>query len=223
MNEKRWKYANNMKMLYHFLPTAEKKRRGRGWAQRSLRSLFLLLPAAAIGISWLVLTIHDQRGQKAAAEAVKKAGGIARCEPTRLGRLLSDNSLGEVVYASFSGETITDAALVHLQGLTRLRFLVIKGTKVTDAGLVHLQEMSQLELLALREGNVTGTGFGYIEGLHRLKFLVLNDTQVNDAGLVRLRALRQLQWLDIRDTKVTDKGVDELQRALPHCIIYRGG
>ena len=37
------------------------------------------------------------------------------------------------------GESITDAGLVHLQGLTQLQALCLADTKITDAGLVHLQ------------------------------------------------------------------------------------
>jgi hypothetical protein len=201
--------------------TAGKKDRRLRWYQWRLRSLFLLTFAVAIGVSWLAVTIRDQRKQKAAAEAIEKAGGIARCESTWLGKLLSDRSLGSVWCASFSGETTADDAIKHLQGLSDLQFLVVSHTRVTDAGLAHLQRLNRLEMLWLDGNKLTGSGLVHLQGLPRLGFLSLKDTQVNDAALLHLQGLRQLLWLDLRGTKVTDKGLDDLQRALPRCTIER--
>ena len=39
---------------------------------------------------------------------------------------------------------ITDAGLVHLQGLTGLERLHLTSTPITDAGLVHLQGLTCL-------------------------------------------------------------------------------
>ncbi len=92
---------------------------------------------------------------------------------TWLGRLLRDDSLVSVteLEADWGDWGATDAGLVHLQGLRRLKVLVLNNTEVGDAGLVHLQGLSQLQELWLAE------------------------TQVTDAGLVHLQGLRQLQVL----------------------------
>ncbi len=45
--------------------------------QYSLRSLLLLVVAVAIPCSWVAVEMQNERKQKAAAEAIKKAGG--RC------------------------------------------------------------------------------------------------------------------------------------------------
>ena len=56
--------------------------------------------------------------------------------------------------------------------------------------------------------------------LKNLDDLFLNNTSVTDAGLVHLSTLSQLKLLDLRDTAVTAGGVAELQKALPHCLIF---
>ena len=85
------------------LPTAEKKQPKLRWYQYSLRSLFLLTLLVAIGMSWLAVTMRNQRKQKAAAEAIEKAGGTVKSEPTWLGKLLRDDSLVSVTAVVLSG------------------------------------------------------------------------------------------------------------------------
>ena len=50
------------------------------WFQYSLRSLLLLMLAAAIGMSWVAVRVKSAREQEAAAEAVKKLGGWSCCD-----------------------------------------------------------------------------------------------------------------------------------------------
>ncbi len=202
------------------LPTAKKKQPKLHWYQWRLRSLFLLTLFVAIGISYVGVTIQNQRKQKAAAEEIRKVGGVPGCEPTWLGRLLRDDSLVRVESVALSGKSVNEATLVHLQELSQLRTLLLQGTKVTDGELVHLEGLSQLRRLWLNGTRITDAGLVHIQRLSQLHLLFLNDTEMTDTGLVHLQGLTQLQWLDLSNTKVTDEGVDYLRRALPHCIIH---
>ena len=93
--------------------------------QYSLRSLFLLTLLVAIGMSWLTVTMRNQRKQKAAAEAIEKAGGAEKLwEPTWLGRLLRDDSLVRVTDVGVYARPTTDRILVHLRELTQLKVLL---------------------------------------------------------------------------------------------------
>ena len=58
---------------------------------------------------------------------------------------------------------VTDAGLVHLAGLTRLRELNLGETKVTDAGLEHLRGLNQLDSLHLAGSKVTSTGINGLQ------------------------------------------------------------
>ena len=52
---------------------------------------------------------------------------------------------------------VTDAGLVHLKGLHKLKTLILWGA-ITDAGLENLKELKQLESLGLAGTNVTREG-----------------------------------------------------------------
>lgn len=47
----------------------------------------------------------------------------------------------------------------------------------------------------------------------------LGGTEVTDAGLKNLAPLKGLRTLNISYTKVTNKGVTQLRKALPRCVI----
>jgi hypothetical protein len=213
------------------------------WYQYRLRSLFLVTFLVAIGMSYVAVTMQNQRKQKAAAVAIERAGGIVKCEKTWLGKLLRDDSLVNVTDVSLYGESIsdavmvhleglsqleslqsannqvTDAGLVHLQGLRQLKSLYLEGTQVTDAGLVHLEGLSQLESLYLVGTQVTDAGLVHLEGLGQLVELNLEVTQVTDAGLVHLHGLRRLTSLYLLYSKVTYEGEKKLSFAMPDCYI----
>lgn len=228
------------------LPTAEQKPPKLRWYQWRLRSLFLLTLLVATGMSWLTVTIQNQWKQKAAAEAIVKAGGTVESETTWLGKLLRDDSLVSVTEVSFYhyGGTATDAVLVHLERLNHLQSLDVGATDVTDGGLVHvrglsnlkslglgwevtdagllyLKGLSQLKWLGLHKTQVSDAGLVHLQGLSQLQYLFLPDTQVTDAGIVHLQGLNQLVELDLRNTKVTAQGAKKLQQALPKCKIAR--
>ncbi len=82
----------------------------------------------------------------------------------RLGAYVKVNEQGEILLVNLNGTQITDAGLVHLEGLTSLQELNLDNThQITDAGLVHL------------------------EGLTSLRMLFLHNTQITDAGVAKLK------------------------------------
>ena len=60
---------------------------------------------------------------------------------------------------SLDNTKVTDAGLVHLQGLSQLRIVTLDRTKITDAGLVHLQGLSNFNgCTRPHEGHRRGVG-----------------------------------------------------------------
>jgi hypothetical protein len=92
---------------------------------------------------------------------------------------------------------VSDAGLVHLQGLTGLLGLWLSNTQVGDEGLTHLKKLTALQMLDLKH------------------------TQVSDAGLIHLQGLSSLRVLSLSHIQVSDAGVARLQHALPNCLIKR--
>ncbi len=127
---------------------------------------------------------------------------------------------GKLEHLYLFGTKITDTGLVHLQGLTNLKLLDLCYTHVTDAGLVPLKGLTNLEGLYLRYTQITDAGLVHLKGLTKLKGLDLWNTKITDAGLVHLKGLTKLKGLSQGKTKVTVDGIQELQEALPNCLIY---
>ena len=66
----------------------------------------------------------------------------------------------------------------------------LSKTGVTDAGLVHLQGLTALKELCLQETRITDAGLARLYPL-RIDSLALRGTQVTDAGLEEFKKTRQ--------------------------------
>ena len=115
---------------------------------------------------------------------------------------------------------ITDAGLEHFVGMTELRELNLCCCNITDAGLGRLKPLRKLEVLSLEDvKTLTDAGFAQLSAFSSLQTLKLRGTAISDAGLAPLAKLKLLKKVDVADTKVTDVGAQELQQALPECIV----
>jgi len=112
-----------------------------------------------------------------------------------LKEILERGQLTELKKLDLSKTQITDAGLVHLQGLTSLTQLSLDGTAISDAGLVHLKGLTSLTLLGLKE------------------------TKITDAGLLHLYGLTRLERLHCSKTEVTMSGVEKLEHVLTSCTV----
>jgi hypothetical protein len=116
---------------------------------------------------------------------------------------------------------ITGEELVHLKGLVNVEELSFRFEGVTDAALVNLKEMTKLKKLTIHfTPNITGSGLVHLQAMTGLEYLNLSDTCVTDAGLEHLKGLSNLRTLVLSHTQVTEEGVKTLQEALPDCAIW---
>jgi hypothetical protein len=195
-----WKWSNEHK-------TPE----GEPWAPRWL--------VDQIGADYFGHVTFIQLGHKDADSVMTQ---VARLDRTQVLSLfestISDSELarldGKLTHLSrvdLSGTRITDAGLVHLQGLTKLESLDLGGTQVSDAGVVHLQGLAKLDSLDLSETQVPDAGLAHLKKLQNISFLNLARTRVTDAGLIHLASLSKLSSLDLTLTPVTDAGLAHLK------------
>lgn len=133
--------------------------------------------------------------------------------------LVSLTGLTSLEGLSLDNTQISDTGLMHLKGLTNLRWLSLKYTQVSDAGLVHLNELTRLKSLYLNNTQISDAGLIDLKELTNLQVLNLSGTQVSDAGLVHLKGLSNLGELNLNFSQVSYAGVEELQTALPNCLI----
>ena len=127
---------------------------------------------------------------------------------------------------------ITDAGLVHLSTLTKLKQLGLYRTCITDDGLKHLSGLTNLEVLNLNRTQITGEGFAFLNKLspvrglelrdvaltgtglanlkpwsNTLENLVLEGVKLNDDDLVHLTDFKELKYINLRNTPITDAGL----------------
>jgi hypothetical protein len=105
-------------------------------------------------------------------------------------------------YISIQDDGLTDDQIEHLKDLKSLRGVAISG-RVTNAGLVHLQGLARLTDLSLSGTKTTGAGIKHLQGLTRLQSLSLRCMNIQDADLPLLKVFPALRYLSLRGTAVT--------------------
>ena len=121
------------------------------------------------------------------------------------------------------GTKVTDAGLKELAILTNLTTLEMGHTKVTDVGLKELAILTNLVQLRLDGTNVTDAGLKELAPLTQLRQLHLGGPNLTDAGLKELATLTNLTELNVSRAKVTVGALNDLQAALPKCMIRAVG
>ena len=86
-------------------------------------------------------------------------------------------------------------------------------------GLVHLQGLTNLRSLVLDETKITGEGLVYLSGLPNLEVLWLEGTKITRRGLVYLKRLTNLKMLCIAGAELPIFCGDGLGKSLPNCDI----
>ena len=125
----------------------------------------------------------------------------------------------EKVWHAGSSHWVSDAGLVHLDGLARLKELDLSNSSITDAGLVYLTGLKSLRRLDLSRTRITDAGLVHLGGLTSLQSLGLRGTDVGKAGVVHLKELTNLRTLDLSGTDVDELAAQELRRSLPNTSI----
>ena len=168
-------------------------------------------------------------GHEVDLSSFKKRIGDDRCAPlgrwaslTHLnldGTHISDaglrelKSLQNLQVLNVAHTAVTDAGLVHLEGMKALSFLDLGGTKVSDDGLAFLKPLANLTGLSLHGARITDAGLQQLSQMENLELLGLEHTKVTDAGLAAIPKLTRLQHLGLDGTVITDVGLSALADA----------
>ena len=183
---------------------------GRRWMQFSLRGMLVLTASMGLLLGWAIHLVREQRNAVAALE--RMGSSIRYNDPDEASILerfgiLTGLDVFREVEAVYCGPVMTDAGLVHLRGLPKLRQLGLTHTQVTDAGLAQLEKLPELRILFVSETQVTDAGLVHLQRLKKLQAIGLYGNKITDAGLVHLRGLYELRWLNLGGTQVSDAGV----------------
>ena len=128
--------------------------------------------------------------------------------PTGVSYLASLRSLEEL---HFEGgyDALSDADLVSLEPLSRLRDLLISGQNVTDRGLASIGKLKQLESLHLG-CPVTPSGLNQLNGLSNLNYLKVSprgNSGVRDSGdelMLDLSGLKKMKDMNLSGLPLQD-------------------
>jgi len=140
----------------------------RRWTQFSLLTMSVVVTVLCVGLSLVIVPAERQRRAVAAIEALGGAVGYEESDQSnerlhRLFRCWLPRDYFDQVRSVLLPNTVTDAGLAHLHGLTGLERLWLNSTQLTDAGLAQ------------------------IHGLTGLKWISFGGNQVTDAGRAKLR------------------------------------
>lgn len=115
---------------------------------------------------------------------------------------------------SLNDNRLTDVS--PLEGLTKLETLWLESNRLTD--ISTLKGLVQLVDLTLCNNNLTNGQLKYLTGLKQLKVLNLGSNQLTNVRA--LEVLKQLRFLHLQNNPdLTKTEVDNLQKALPNCLI----
>lgn len=120
-------------------------------------------------------------------------------------------------------ESITDAGLDHLRGMTKIKEISLYGPGFTDAGLRKLRGFGEFRGFLSDNAKFTDEGLRELSRHHKLQTLYLfsdsHQPRIPDAGIRHLRQLKNLSELIIEGVKISEGAVEDLRRALPHCDV----
>ena len=192
-----------------------------------MKNLILLFAAAVLAGQSVVADeklIADPIVEKAIREKIKKpAGELTKADYKKVTRLsLLGNQLTEVPKGLENLTQLTNLELTFnkltsvkgLETLTQLESLHLPHNKLTD--VKGLENLTQLKELPLDDNQLTDVKG--LEKLTQLEGLWLPRNQLTDVkGLEKLTRLTELDLIDNPD--LTKAQIDQLQEALPKCII----
>ena len=131
-------------------------------------------------------------------------------------RIRSLNATGELPTANralrLDNTETDDAALakICLQN-PELAELTLGNTKITDAGLVHLMQLTKLRKIRLSKTAITDAGMTDLAKCESLEYIDVSQTKVGALGVWELRALPRMNNLNLYLTLVTDQGLDSFR------------
>jgi len=127
--------------------------------------------------------------------------GFAEESPSLLEKLLGDPRIFEV-YKVVIQSRVGDAGLENLKSLPRVGKLNLSFSQVTDAGLVHLEGLT-VESVDLTQTKVTDAGLEHLKKLNGLQSVKLKGARVTGEGVSSLKdALPDLSITPSPDTLI---------------------
>ena len=109
------------------------------------------------------------------------------------------------------GGTVMDiSGLANLEDLM-LNFTRKSGDKFTDADLMCLRNLKRLKSLQINPHDFNDKGMGYLAGLTNMERLIIGGPGLTDEGLKFLSNMKKINQLTISDGNFTDMGLRHIE------------
>ncbi len=145
--------------------------------------------------------------------------------PMCLRKLLNEECFQEVVYVNLvrtdptgkqldvTQSSAADSILSRLDGMPKLKVLILMGKQVTDQGMKHLHHLPSLERLLIWDaGAISDAGVADLDSLGNLVDLHISQSQLTDKSLATLARLPKLEILSLPGNRFTDAGLALLKK-----------
>ncbi|PYT30627.1 MAG: hypothetical protein DMG57_07710 [Acidobacteria bacterium] len=121
------------------------------------------------------------------------------------------DTLGNIDSVDLTSTWITDADLVRIGALGRLRRLNLSHTRITDVGMQYLRELTGVTSLNLYYAEyITEDGIAPLRRWSSLERLNLRGTKVNSKVFDHLAHMTNLRALDLAYSQIDDEGFEQL-------------
>jgi Leucine-rich repeat (LRR) protein len=102
---------------------------------------------------------------------------------------------------------ITDDAVAHMRGWSKLERLNLRGTRVTSKALPYLASLPALRDLDLSNTQIEDEGFEHLQALPKLERLAIGGNRLTGACLPLLKLIPTLVELDVSGIQRVDSGL----------------
>ncbi|HWC89555.1 MAG TPA: protein kinase, partial [Pirellulales bacterium] len=189
-----------------------------------------IVPAIAVANSTNSPDIpYDPALERKAAEWVLSVGGTVRISAnaqnaipaSRADQLLIPASQADQLPAGQllvncidlrNRRQVDDAALAHLDGLSRLLSLVLLDTAITSDAAKHIRLHPWLDGLEVSNTSFGDPGVEQIAALNRLSSFTGGGTPITDRGAQGLSRIKSLRWVTLYTTPITDAAIGYLSQ-----------
>ena len=120
-------------------------------------------------------------------------------------------------FAPKSGDKFTDADLMCLRNLKKLKWLQINPHDFSDKGMPYLAGLANMERLIIGGPGLTDEGLKFLSNMKKINQLTISDGNFTDMGLRHIEGLQLLHYLSITSANAfSNDALQRLRNNLPN-------
>ena len=178
----------------------------------SPRHRFARTRVAAVLLGIALLAVGCGRSpQQLAGDQLRQAGCDVRSRPVGQGL--------DVFWVEAPAGRLSSDFFETLGKLPSVETLIIAKTEFADGDIARLPVLTRLKTLDLSDNSLTDAAGPSLIRLGSIETLILDGNALTDAAIPDLGQLRGLRAISLQRTKITPTGLQQLQQALPLCLV----